>query len=81
MDINFPHGPQKIEILKKLDPLHVKSHQKKFNLKWWRNGRNMACNVISAKSIEKWLTYYLIEILHALHRILQCCKVTVLYLD
>ena len=27
MDINFPHGTQKIEILKKLD-LHLKSHKK-----------------------------------------------------
>ena len=26
--INNPNGPQKIEILKRLDPLHVKSHQK-----------------------------------------------------
>ena len=25
MDFNFPHGPPKIEIWKKLDPLHVKS--------------------------------------------------------
>ena len=25
---NNPNGPQKIEILKRLDPLHVKSHQK-----------------------------------------------------
>ena len=25
MELNFPHGPQKIEIFKKLDPLHVKS--------------------------------------------------------
>ena len=33
--INFPHWPQKIEILKKLDPLHVKSHQKNFISKGW----------------------------------------------
>ena len=38
MDINFPHGTQKIEILKKLDPLHMKSNQKKFHLKRLRNG-------------------------------------------
>ena len=66
MDFNFPHGPQKIEILKKLDPLHVKS-SKNFHFKKLRNGRVMACNVISAQSIEKWLTSWLIEILHALH--------------
>ena len=35
MDLN---GPQKIEIFKKLDPLHVNSHQKKFHLKRLRNG-------------------------------------------
>ena len=29
MDINFPHGTQKIEILKKLDPLHEKINKKK----------------------------------------------------
>ena len=51
MDLN---GPQKIEIFKELDPLHVKkNHQKKFHLKRLRNGRVMACNVISAQSIEK----------------------------
>ena len=43
---NNPNGPQKIEILKRLDPLHVKSHQKV------SPGRFMACNVI-AQSIEK----------------------------
>ena len=70
MDLN---GPQKIEIFKKLDPLHVKKiHQKKFHLKRLRNGRVMACNVISAISIDKLLSYWLIEILHALHGILQC---------
>ena len=75
MDLN---GPQKIEIFKKLDPLHVKKiNQKKFHLKRLRNGRVMACNVISAQSIEKWLSSWLIEILHALHGILQCCRVTV----
>ena len=79
MDFN---GPQKIDIFKKLeDPLHAKSHQKKFHLKRWRNVRNMACNVISAKSIEKWLSSWLIEILPVLHGILQCCRVYVLYLD
>ena len=79
MDLN---GPQKIEIFKKLDPLHVKKiHQKKFHLKRLRNGRVMACNVISAISIDKLLSYWLIEILHALHGILHCCRVTVLYLD
>ena len=81
MDFNFPHGPQKFDILKELDPLHVKSHQKKIHLKRLRNGRVMACNVISAHSIKKWLSAWLIEILHALHGILQCCRVTVLYLD
>ena len=81
MDLDYTHGPQKIEILKKIDLPHVKSHQKKFNLKRLRNGRVMACTVISAKSIEKLLSYWLIEILHALHGILQCCRVTVLYLD
>ena len=81
MDLNFPHGPQKNENFKKLDPLHVKSHQKKFHLKRLRNGRVMACNVISAESIEKWRSYRELEILHALHGILQCCRVTVLYLD
>ena len=45
---NNPNGPQKIEILKRLDPLHVKSHQKVSP----QNGRVMACNVI-AQSIEK----------------------------
>ena len=25
---NNPNGPQKIEILKRLDPLHIESHQK-----------------------------------------------------
>ena len=39
------------------------------------------CNVISAISIDKLLSYWLIEILHALHGILQCCRVTVLSLD
>ena len=29
-------------------------------------------NVISAQYIEKWLSAWLIEILHALHGILQC---------
>ena len=78
MDLN---GPQKIEIFKKLDPLHVKKiNQKKFHLKRLINGR-MACNVISAISIDKLLSYWLIEILHALHGILQCCRVTVLFLD
>ena len=33
MDFNFPHGPQKIEILKKVDLLHVKSHEKNFTSK------------------------------------------------
>ena len=66
MDFNFPHGPQKIEILKKIDPLHVKSHQKKFHLKRLRNGRVMTCNVITANSIEKWPSNWLIEILHEL---------------
>ena len=33
MDLDFPHGPQKIEILRKLDPLHVKSYQKNFETK------------------------------------------------
>ena len=28
MDFNFPHGPPKIEILKELDPLYVKSSKK-----------------------------------------------------
>ena len=56
MDFNFPHGPQKIEILKILDPLHVKS-SKKFHLKRLRNVRVMACIVILAQSIEKWLRY------------------------
>ena len=44
MDFN---GPQKIDIFKKLeDPLHAKSHQKKFHLKRLRNCRVMACNVM-----------------------------------
>ena len=76
MNLNFPNGPEKIEILK-----NVKSHHKKFHLKRLRNGRVMACNVISAESIEKWLSSWLIEILHALHGILKCCRDTVLYLD
>ena len=51
MDLN---GPQKIEIFKKLDPLHVKKiNQNKFHLKRLRNGR-MACNVISAISIDRY---------------------------
>ena len=33
MDLNCPHGPQKIDILKKIDPLHVKCHKKKFTSK------------------------------------------------
>ena len=79
MDLN---GPQKIEIFKKLDPLHVKKiHQKRFHLKRLRNSRVMACNVISDQPIDKWLSSCLIEILHALHGILQCHRVTVLYLD
>ena len=41
MDINFPHGTQKIEILKKLDPLHLENH-KKNHLKRLRNGKVMA---------------------------------------
>ena len=53
MGLNFPHGPKKIEILEKLDPLDVKL-SKKFHLKRLRNGRVMACNVISAQSIDKW---------------------------
>ena len=69
MDFNFPHGPQKIEILKNLNPLYVKSHQEKFPLKRLRNGRVMACNVISTQSIEKWL----IEILQVRLEILQRC--------
>ena len=81
MDLDFTNGPQKIEILKKLDPPHVKSHQKKFHIKRLRNGRVMASHVSSAQSIEKWLSSWLIKILHALHGILQCCRVTVLYLD
>ena len=28
MDMNFPHEPQKIEILNKLDPLYLKSPKK-----------------------------------------------------
>ena len=80
MDFNFPHGPQKIEILKKLDPLHVKL-SKKFHLKKLRNGRVMACNVILAQSIEKWLSSRPIEIVHALHGIMQCCRFTVFYVD
>ena len=71
MDIKFSHGPHIIEILKTLDPLHLKSH-KKNHLKRLRNGKVMACNVIAAKSIGKWLSSLLIEILHALHEILQC---------
>ena len=70
MDINFTHGPQIIEILKKLHPLHVKSH-KKIHLKRLKNGRVMACIVIFAQSIEKWLSSWLRENLHALHGILQ----------
>ena len=76
----FVHGPQKIEILKELDPLHVKL-SKKIHLQRLRNGWVMACNVILAQSIEKWLSSWPIEIVHALHGILQCCKVTILYLD
>ena len=70
MDLNFPHGPQKNDILKKLDPLHVKSHQKKFHLKRLRNSRVMACNVISAQSIEKWPSSWLIKTLHCFVSIL-----------
>ena len=80
MDFNFSHGPEKIEILKKLDPLHEKS-SKKFHLKRLSNSRVMVCKVISAQSIEKWLSAWQIEILHVLHVILQCCRITVLYLD
>ena len=42
-----------------------------------RNGRVMDCNLSSAQSIEKWLSSWLIDILHALLGILQCCRVTV----
>ena len=70
--------------------------KKKFHLKRLSVGRVMACNEISVKSIEKWLSYWLIEILHvlhgilqlwpirdsaALHGLLQCCRVYVLSAD
>ena len=44
---NNPNRLQKIEILKRLDPLHVKSHQQMSPQKVKK------CNVISAQSIEK----------------------------
>ena len=63
MDINVPHGPQKIEILKKLDPLHLKNH-KKISLQKVekRQSYGLSCNVTSAQSIK---SAWLIEIMHA----------------
>ena len=80
MDLNFPHFLGKLRFKKYLIFFMWKVI-KKFHLKWLRNSRVMACNIISAQSIKKWLSSWLVEIVHALHGILQCCRVTVLYLD
>ena len=61
-------GLRKLRFKKQLDPPQVKS-LKKFHLKKLRNNKVMVCNVISAQSIEKWLSSWLIGILHVLHGI------------
>ena len=65
MNLNFPHGPQKIEILKKIRSSSCEKLSKK----------------ISPQKVEKRLSYGPIIDSAALHGVLQYCRAYVCFVD